>query len=172
MVKYTVKTLTAAEKEKFLREHLRHRLTLLRTLRERTKIAYNFQGQGDIARCVKDSNLMAVRLLLDFLGLKGHFNGSDFVLKRNPRNPKFPDDVKIDQFIGKLLKVDDVPASKRKVLAGVYMRADKELAHLTLTFNKEFNEPARLIEAVTAVEELLKKFLYEPLREPLPEMDA
>ena len=167
-----MRALTTTEKKKFLQEHLRHRLTLLRTLRERTKVAHSFQGQGDIARCVKDSNLMAVRLLLDFLGLKGDFDGSDYVLKRNPRNPKFPDDVKIDQFIGELLKVDYVPPPKRRVLAGVYVRADKELAHLTLIFNKEFNEPACLIEAATTVEDLLKKFLYEPLRESLPEMDV
>ena len=167
-----MRSLTTTEKTKFLQEHLRHRLTLLRTLRERTNAAHNFQGQGDIARCVKDSNLVAVRLFLDFLGLKGDFDGSDYMLKSNLRNPKFPDDVKIDQFVGKLLKVDDVPSSKRRVLAGVYMRADKELAHLTLTFNKEFNEPACLIEAANVVEDLLKKFLYEPLRERLPEMDV
>ena len=43
-----------------MREHLRHRLTLLRTLRDRTAAGYSFAGQGDIYRCVKDSNLIAV----------------------------------------------------------------------------------------------------------------
>src|SRR4029077_18881477 len=102
-------TLTQTERDKFLREHLRHRLTLLRTLREGKRRGHNYQGQGDIYRCVKDSNLNAVRLMLDFLGLKGEFGGSDYRLVPSPR--KFADDVKIDQFIGRLLTPADVPAS-------------------------------------------------------------
>src|SRR5437764_1307773 len=115
-------TLTPTERDKFLREHLRHRLTLLRTLRERKKCGYPYQGQGDIYRCVKDSNLNAVRLVLDFLGLKGDFDGSDYKLIPNPRKTgvKFADDVKIDQFIGRLLTPADVPTSLQRVLAGVY----------------------------------------------------
>ena len=167
-------TLTKPEREKFLREHLRHRLTLLRTLRERKKRKHNYQGQGDIYRCVKDSNLNAVRLLLDFLGLKGEFDGGDYKLMESPRKPgaKFADDVKIDQFIGRLLTPSDVPVSSQRILAGVYKRADKELAHLTSTFNEEFNEEDILIAAATAVEDLLQRFLYAHLHEPLPQMDA
>lgn len=167
-------TLTETARDKFLREHLRHRLTLLRTLRERKKRRHNYQGQGDIYRCVKDSNLNAVRLILDFLGLKGEFDGSDYKLTQIQRKSeaRFADDVKIDQFIGRLLTPADVPTLSQRVLAGVYKRADKELAHLTSTFNEEFNEEDVLIEAATAVEDLLQRFLYAPLGEQLPEMDA
>lgn len=65
--------MTDQEKLKYRQIHLRHRLTLLRALRDRSSNGYNYDGQGDIYRCVKDSNLIAVRLLMDFLGIKGHF---------------------------------------------------------------------------------------------------
>ena len=71
-----------------------------------------------------------------------------------------------------MLTPADVPASSQRILAGVYKRADKELAHLTSTFNEEFNEEDVLIEAATAVEDLLQRFLYAPLGEQLPPMDA
>ncbi len=79
---------------------------------------------------------------------------------------------KIDQFIGRLLIPADVPASSQRILAGVYKRADKELAHLTSTFNEEFNKEDVLIEAATAVEDLLERFLYAPQGEQLPPMNA
>ena len=167
-----MKTLTRYAKKKFLREHLRHRLTLLRTLRERTRADHNLHEKGDIYRCVKDSNLIAVRLLLDFVGLKGEYRNGRYSLVESPRKTgcKWQDDVKIDQFIGRLLNPNDVPPRSRSLLAGVYRRADKELAHLTLTFNKRFNEENALIEAATAIEELFQKFLYGA--HPLPLVDA
>ncbi|MGA2030520.1 MAG: hypothetical protein ABSG87_10670, partial [Verrucomicrobiota bacterium] len=130
------------EQNEFLRNHFRHRLTLLRCLRERKRSGHIYQGEGDIYRCVKDSNLFAVRLWLDFLGLKGELENGDYKLLENPRKkgPKFADDVMIDQFIGHLLKPTDIPVQNQRILAGVYKRADKELAHLTKTFNDEFNE--------------------------------
>jgi hypothetical protein len=166
--------LTPTERDKFLRKDLRHRLTLLRTLRERKRSGHNYQGQGDIYRCVKDSNLIAVRLILDFLGLKGELDGSDYRLmgSERQRGAKFADDIKIDQFIGRLLTPADVPVSSQRILAGVYKRADKELAHLTSTFNEEFNEEDILIEAATAVEDLLQRFLYAPQGEQVPPMDT
>jgi len=167
-----MKTLTPYTKRRFLREHLRHRLTLLRTLRERTSSGYNFQGKGDIYRCVKDSNLIAVRLLLDFLGLKGEYHNGRFRLVESPRRKgaKWEDDVKIDQFIGRLLTPRDVPKNFQRLLAGVYRRADKELAHLTLRFNKPFNEKKALIDSASALEGLFQKFVYAG--KPLPAMDA
>ena len=123
-------------------------------------------------RCVKDSNLIAVRLLLDFLGLKGERRNGRFRLKDVARNngPKWQDDVKVDQFFGRLLTPKDVPAASRELLAGVYVRADKELAHLTLKFNKRFNQPKALIDAATAVEGLVQKFVYGG--KPLPRIDV
>ena len=118
---------------------------------------------------MKDSNLIAVRLLLDFLGLKGEFDGSDYKLIKD--GAKFQHDVKIDQFLGRLLVPADVPTASQRTLAGVYKRADKELAHLTSTFNDEFSQEDALIAAATAVEDLLWKFLYASLHEQLPQMD-
>ena len=151
-----------------MREHLRHRLTLLRTLRKRVGSGHDFAGQGDIYRCVKDSNLIAVRLLMDFLGLRGERHKGRFRLVASKR--KYPNDVKLDQFFGRLLQPSDVPRTARRVLAGVYVRADKELAHLTLVFNKVFNEEKALIEAATVVESLIQKFVYNG--KPLPAIDA
>lgn len=162
--------LTKREQEKFLNKHLRHRLTLLRTLRERNKVDHNYQGKGDIYRCVKDSNLMAVRLLLDFLGLKGRLTGRTYSLITI--TSRWPDDIKIDNFGLSLVTPANVPKRYRKTLAGVYLRADKELAHLTSKFNNEFNKEAVLIKAATFVELLLEKFLYAPLGKTLPTMDT
>jgi hypothetical protein len=128
--------------------------------------------KGDIYRCVKDSNLFAVRLLLDFVGLKGVYRKGHYKLIESPRKSgaQFQDDVKIDQFIGRLLKPGDVPPHLRTLLAGVYHRGDKELAHLTLRFNKRFNEEKALIGAATAIEELLQRFLYS--KYPIPAIDS
>jgi hypothetical protein len=78
----------------------------------------------------------------------------------------------IGQFIGRLLVPSDVPAEQTATLAGVYLRVDKELGHLTTRFNEEFNQEDRLIDAATVVEQLLERFLYAPAGESLPPMDA
>lgn len=165
--------LTQTEKNDFLHKHLRHRLTLLRTLRERKRQQHNYQDLGDIYRCVKDSNLIGVRLILDFLGLKGKLENCNPVLTSNIRktSPRNGDDIMIDQFIKRLLSPTDVPTVSHRTLAGVYLRGDKELAHLTSTFDEEFNKEETLIEAATVIEKLLEKYLYTPLGEQLPEMD-
>jgi hypothetical protein len=165
--------LTDHEKQTFLMTHLRHRLTLLRTLRERKRTGESYQGRGDIYRCVKDSNLIAVRLLLDFMGLKGVRRPTGFTLEPIPRRTagKYAADVKIDQFIGHLLTPRDVPVASHDVLAAVYCRADKELAHLTTTSDDAYNTEDKLIEAATAVESLLEQHLFRPLGVDLPEMD-
>lgn len=169
-----MKVLSQTEKDAFLGQHLRHRLTLLRSLGYRSKQGRIYQGEGDIYRCVKDSNLIAVRLLLDFLGLKGVLKNSVYSLEENARRPgaKYADDIKLDQFVGKLLLPTDVDPFDRTVLAGVYHRADKELAHLTSSFNEEYNDEARLIEAAEIVEELLRVHLYGKMGVVMPEIDA
>jgi hypothetical protein len=162
------------QKDEFLDKHLRHRLTLLRTLRERRKSGHSYNGEGDIYRCIKDSNLFSVRLLLDFLGLKGERTGDTYALVSRHRKTgkKYEDDVMIDQFCNGLLSPSNVPQAYHRTLAGVYCRADKELAHVTSTFNEEFNQEHVLIEAATIVESLIKKHLYESLGKELPAMDA
>ena len=161
--------LTQQEKDKFLSDHLPHRLTLLRTLRQRVENRYNFTNNGDIYRCLKDSNLITVRLFLDFFGLKGKLENGIYELISI--KSKRQDDVRIDEFIGHLLKPTDVPQLSHRILAGVYVRADKELAHLTTIFNDEFNEEKALIEAATIVEDLIKRHLYDYLGKQLPKMN-
>lgn len=165
--------LSNRQKRVYLRKHLRHRLTLLRTLRERARNGESYTGRGDIYRCVKDANLIAVRLLLDFVGLRGVNDGGGFRLVASPRKngQRFQDDVKIDQFIGRLLDPNDVPKRFHTTLAGVYCRGDKELAHVTTNFSGRYNTEQALIRAATAVETVLKAKLYDQLGEPLPEVD-
>lgn len=139
----------------------------------RRKTNESYQDRGDIYRCAKDSNLIAVRLWLDFLGLKGVRTASGLALQQSLRKTgqKYADDVMIDQFIGRLLVPSDVPCQFHEILAAVYCRADKELAHLTTTSDDTYNTEDKLIEAATAVESLLEQHLFSPLGVPLPEMD-
>jgi hypothetical protein len=168
-----MKTLTPSQQRAMLRKHLPHRLTLLRTLRERARAGESYCERGDIYRCVKDANLIAVRLLLDFMGLKGVTGLAGPELQPSPRRSgrKYEDDVRIDQFRGALLTPKDVPRRLHRRLAGVYCRADKELAHLTTKFSARYNSEAALIRAADAVESLLERHLYRPARLPLPAID-
>ena len=54
--------LTVQEIEEFFSAHLPHRLTLLRAFRYRLNWGGDWQGTGDIYRCLKDSALISVRL--------------------------------------------------------------------------------------------------------------
>jgi hypothetical protein len=159
------------EKEIFLQKHLRHRLTLLRTLGARVESKFDFSSNGDIYRCIKDSNLISIRLLMDFLGIKGSLNNGNFSLIEIIVNNKNKNDIRIDEFNRKLLTIEDVLESDREILAGVYVRADKELAHLTNKFNDEFNEEKALIHAAKIIENLIRIHLYEFLEVPFPEID-
>lgn len=165
-----MKILSEMEKEEFLHKHFKHRLTLLRTLRFRNTEQYNYQKQGDIYRCVLDSNLIGVRLFLDFMGLKGKLENECFVLKENNQK-KHNDDIRINQFINRFILPSEIPAIHHRILAGVYVRGDKELAHITSTFSEEFNKEEVLIEAASIIEKLLDQFLYTPLGKTLPKMD-
>lgn len=169
-----MKPLTTAEKDAYLQSHLRHRMTLLRTLRERRVVRKeSFHGSGDVYRCVKDANLIAVRLLLDFLGLCGSRKSGVPSLEKKTRGTgaKFADDIYVEHFIGRQLTPADVPNQLHNVLAGVYCRADKELAHLTTTFDDAYNTEERLIAAATAIENLLEQYLFKPLGYPTPPID-
>ena len=59
-----------------------------------------------------------------------------------------------------------------RLLAGVYKRANKELAHLTATFNDEFNEDDVVDEAAKLVEQMLNAYLYTVVGEKMPKIDA
>ena len=167
-----MKVLTQTEKDKFLEEHFRHRLTLLCTLRDRKMRGYNDPKHGDIYRCVKDSSLIAIRLWLNFFGLNGEeYKKDNYKLNRVKRKQgeKYENDIMIDQFIDRWLDDKEVASLNQQLLGGVYCRADKELAHMTNIFNDDFNEEDVLIQAATAVEDLIQKFLYND--KPLPETD-
>src|SRR5437899_1067887 len=143
--------LTQQQKSDFLNAHLRHRLTLLRTLRDRKAAGWSWDGMGDLYRCAKDSALISIRLLTGALGLRGEFDASksDFVLKSAP-SPN-ADDVQVDQLGGQLVPLNSLSPPEQRLLAGVCVRANKELAHLTLTYNEEFNREDVFLSAATLI---------------------
>ncbi len=161
--------MTTEEKAKFFSHHIPHRLTLLRAFRNRVNEGYDFNDKKDIYRCLKDSNLIAVRLFLEFLGIKGIKEDGIYKLRSFKSNNI--NDVQVDRFIGSLIELEDINDSEQRILSGVFLRANKELAHFTETYYDEFNEPEILIFAATIIEELLKKHLYDPLGIQLPEID-
>ncbi len=75
--------------------------------------------------------------------------------------PRLPDDVWIDQLGGTLVDPDLISDHDRRILAGIYCRANKELAHLTVADEGEFNTEEALIYGVDSVERLLRTNLYE-----------
>ena len=111
------------------------------------------------------------------MGLKGHFDKTcnDFVLIENAklRTSRSDDDILIDQLGGELPN----PASwslstdEARLLGAVYKRADKELAHLTTTFNDEFNTDDNIDKASRLVERLLNEYLYTRVNEKMPAID-
>ncbi|HEX7469659.1 MAG TPA: hypothetical protein VF437_02840, partial [Verrucomicrobiae bacterium] len=57
----------------------------------------------------------------------------------------------------------------------VLKRADKELAHLTKTFNDEFNTAKKIVEAIALIERLLQEHLYKIYKKigmPMPPVDC
>jgi hypothetical protein len=148
------------EKEDFRERHLPHRLTLLRTFRDRD---INQKGMGNVHRCLKDAALISIRLFLEAMGLNGRYDPTtdSYVLEERARERRKPDDVWIDQLGGELVNPASIPADDARVLAGIYWRASKELAHLTHTDLGEFNTPEALKHGTDLIEELIQKHLYD-----------
>src|SRR5439155_2373631 len=126
----------------------------------------DWNSRGDLFRCAKDSALISIRLFLTAMGLRGHFDHSrkDFVLVEDAklRNCRGHDDILIDQLGGQLPDPSSwsLNADEARLLAGMYKRANKELAHLTATFNDEFNSDEAIDRASQLVERLLHEHLY------------
>lgn len=161
-------TLTDQQKNEMFDAHLPHRLTLLRSFVYRKKASTAWAGEGDIYRCLKDSALISIRMLLNAMGLKGVFlrPTGPYLLQRYQFREK--DDVGIDQLGGKLVDPTSLTPKEHRLLAGLYCRADKELAHVTTTYNKEFNTQAAIIRGTILVTKLIKKHLYDEVYRPLP----
>jgi hypothetical protein len=163
-----VRQLTLAEQEGFRKAHLPHRLTLLRTFRDRVKEKQQrkgiWQGEGDIYRCLKDSALISIRLFLEAMGLQGCCDTAKNSYLLTMREGRRADDVWIDQLGGMLVDPGDhdlISDQDHRILAGIYCRASKELAHLTVADEGEFNTEEALIRGVDSVERLLRTHLYE-----------
>ena len=164
--------LTTEEKDWFFAAHLPHRLTLLRAFGHRRKPPAEWLGEGDIYRCLKDSALISTRLLLNALGLQGEKSkqkGSYFLVKHRS---KYPDDITIDLLGGELADPGQFAPDEHRLLAGIYCRADKELAHLTNTFEYDFNTEQAIIDGSNLVVETLKTHLYDKLGRELPPLST
>jgi hypothetical protein len=162
--------LTVQERDDFFSAHLPHRLTLLRAFRDRQNWGGNWQGTGDIYRCLKDSALISIRLFLQAMGLKGKYDVTqqDYRLERRNPSPRFLDDVYIDQLGGQLVDPATIKIDDQRLLAGIYCRAEKELAHLTTHDEAKFNTSNALIEGINLVEGLLRLNLYDKVGRQLP----
>ena len=177
-VRHRMRTLSPDEQREFRQKHLAHRLTLLRCYSSRRAEGFAWTTRGDLFRCAKDSALISIRLLLSAMGLKGYFDQKtkDFILIENTRlrNCRDYDDILIDQLGGELPDVNSLSLTpvQARLLAGVSKRADKELAHLTATFNDEFNKDATVDEAAQLVVKLLDDHLYEKVVEQMPPIDT
>jgi hypothetical protein len=165
----TLQKLSKMQQEEFFEKHLQHRLTLLRAFRERKSWAEG-AGLGDIYRCLKDSALISIRLLLEAMGLCACYDKDTGRPTLKIRTRREPDDVDIEQLGGGPVDPVSIPADDRTILAGIYFRANKELAHLTLTYDEEFNTPGVLLRGIDLVEELLRTHLYEKIGRQLPEL--
>jgi len=173
-----VKELPPGEQKDYRQRHFAHRLTLLHCFASRRVNNFDWNFKGDLFRCAKDSALISVRLFLSAMGLKGDFDQArkDFVLRKNTalRNCRKDDDILIDQLGGELPDPGSwsLSADDERLLAGVYKRADKELAHLTATFNDEFNKEEAVDRASRLVERLLNEYLYARVNEKMPDIDV
>jgi hypothetical protein len=171
-----MRQLSPSERKDFRQRHFAHRLTLLRCFTSRRGTHFDWNSTGDLFRCSKNSALISIRLFLSAMGLKGHFDQrrNDFILEEDERVRKYrrDDDILIDQLGGQLPdpRSWSLSADEARLLAGVYKRADKELAHLTATFNDEFNSDDAIDRALRLVERLLNECLYSPVNEKMPEI--
>jgi hypothetical protein len=179
-----MKTLSDSEKKEFLKSHLAHRLTLLRTFKERQNWLKdemnppNNRRHGDLARCAKDSALISIRLLSGAMALRvlktpgksGNFALFDYREKR-VKDLRKDDDIWLDDLGGTLPKTDDLTEENKRLLVGVLKRADKELAHLTKTFDNEFNTAKIIVEAIDIIERLINEHLYIKVGVTMPLVD-
>jgi hypothetical protein len=127
-------------------------------------------------RCTKDSALIAIRLLANAMGLKVQTqNGKAELVDYTKWVKKAKkDDVLIDQLGGVLVQLNDPELSKlsdQKLLLGLLMRADKELAHLTTTFDPVHNTEQNMLQAIGLVEKLINSHLYKRVGRSLPMVD-
>lgn len=111
---------------------------------------------------------------MDFLGLKGKEDRqgkyslmcsplADKIAKQNPIDKKFENDISLYHFTNRFISPNDLDNKTNSFLAAVYARGDKELAHMTSTFDDDHNTEETLIKASSIVEELIKEHLYKPL---------
>src|SRR4051812_24714872 len=149
------KAMTANERQAWL-PHIQHRLTLLRTFRDR--LADSSPVPGDYHRCCKDSALISIRLFVEALGLCCHPT-SDKLKKRSPQTKK-DDDIWFEDIGGCSVEPKDLTPTQHVLLSRMLRRANKELAHLTKTQDEEFNRREKLIAAIDLVESLVNRHFY------------
>lgn len=172
-----MRTLSVDDQKEYRQRHFAHRLALLPYYSSRRAASFDWNTKGDLFRCAKDSALICIRLFLCAMGLKGHFDRKKetFILIENSklRDRRDYDDILIDQLGGALPDPASwsLTADEARLLAGVYKRADKELAHLTVTFNDEFNDDEVIGGASRLVVTLLSQHLYSLVHEDLPKID-
>lgn len=171
-------TMTEEQITDFLQNHLPHRLVLLTTFRDRqawfAKSYAEGRPDGDLLRTAKDSAVMAIRMMANFLGLT-----LDNVGKLQAQFPRRKaDDVFVIDLRGKEATLADLSESEQKYLEGLLRRANKELAHLTCNFQNhdDFNTVEAIERGIETVERLLRQKVYDVVdgangKYPFPNLD-
>lgn len=154
------------EKKEWL-SHVQHRLTLLRTFRDRLK-----EGpiEGDFHRCCKDSALISIRLLAEAMGLS--LDKDQTKIEKRRRGGKHADDVWFEDIGGCSVEPDKLTDEERTLLFRMFFRANKELAHLTKTQDKQYNRRERMVAAIDLVERLVEEHFYKKIGDTMPSTHA
>jgi hypothetical protein len=144
--------------------HLAHRYTMLWTHKLRFPAHHGFEHCHTV--CAFEASLLACRVFLEFLGLRITLSNEGPVLCEQSSKDRKPDDVRSIDLGGSLVKLVDISADTRRLLANVYHMANKANAHLT--DGASFMEDSSVVHAaIPVIDTLLRKHLFQPLgREP------
>ena len=141
LVRPYMRQLSSSEQQDYRQRHFRHRLTLLPCFSQRRRAGFDWNTKGDLFRCAKRPHFHSPFFIA--MGLKGYFDPRSTEIlfwdeNAKLRNCRDYDDILIDQLGGTLPNPSSWSLSPKqaRLLAGVYKRANKELAHLPLRSTK------------------------------------
>lgn len=158
--------LSSEEQHEFLGNHLKYRLTMLRTHLEREQAAKagnkGEQMQFDLAICAFEAGLIASRMFLQFLGLGVRHDPLRLVPAQDylSFDGTTTHEVKVIDVGGTWVDPDTLPASDADLLARTIDGASKASAHLTHDSGHAFS-PDDFHPVVELISRLLKVHLYD-----------
>ncbi len=119
-------------KEKYLNEHIQHRLDLLTIFRKRfkneTDETINEKDLGDYYKCSKDISVLMARFLMTELGIKLQ-KGKKTLITLNDNNDR---DIirRINDFEIIRLYPDNIPSDIKEELTEILIAANRAVSHI------------------------------------------